>query len=645
MTPEHQPEGQPAKKGTFVKNLGQIAWRLYASASLVAAPIAVATAAEVFSGGAISRAVSRTINNFISPLPPKPDKPDFLVSEEGKRLWPSDYSLHSSLKQTIEAYESWQEFNQDSLQAMLELPQPEQVFKTFEQVNMNFIQEGAGIMQTAWLLGLTFDQVQIDSAQKHLWFNDMQFDLGNRFDRQLASTFLQTKIKLIDNNLLQTSVQEYVSSFQPPRELPIEAEQLSEDLEYLNWLKAHLPQIELQNDSIAFISRTEMVKIARLMQALDLMGLNVTESINWCGAFCVENGQARGTANPLAGKTNLDPEAGAQALAHEIAHLKFIHLLPKFTLIRGTIGQAKDEQRLQYITNYAMKVTWEDFADTFAYYVMRGDYFRSLLAELEAQDPQSYSVLKQKYDFIKREVAKGLEFTDSGKIRSIPKEQVQQEFAGILWNPKSRTLTVHPNTEAWPDKRTFTQNIPVLSSDREIQMLAVQVEIRPKNESAKGYQPPRYNVKISNPLLAERIELLPLMGDERISVEEVSPESVKELKVKGGWRTIQITPHQLKSDQLDELSFGLEGLTPIKKGQQRDVLDRIPEDIWSPKPPLFYVDKVTIFDEEPVITLDESGHENIAWWVDYVERFRSGEVLRYEALLPEGYIGEEVDPK
>lgn len=617
-----------------------VAWRSYLTASMIFTPAAsLAALGEILTQGGVSNAVTGILN----PPPPRPERPDFHVYEtENGTRFVGQALFESSIRESIEAYDAWQNFSQFTLQDALKRRQPEDVFQTLETININFIYEGVGILQSAKLVGLSSDQIQVDSKNQYLWLNDEGFDLGNRFDRLLAGTTIQSKIQLIDYNLQLAEAKESKKNYGlSPEEISVLSQELQEDLGYLTWLKKNLPNFELENDSVAFISKSEMVRIARLMQDLNLIKVEPPRRIKWCGAFCLENGKFSGIASPLTGRTELDPNANTKTLAHEIAHTKFNQLIPKFTLLRGRLGQAATDDRLSYITNYAMTNTMEDFAETFAYYVMHGDYFRDLLEELKVNDTKAYAALKQKYDFIKNEASEGLEFTDGGIVRNVKREQLQQEFAGISWNPRKRTLTIQPNPNSWPGKRYFAKEFPVLTEENEIKKVTVSLEIGP----SRSYDRFSYKLTIYHPELITNLSLQPQEGDDRVYVVNDYRGISKQLSDLGADESINFVPPKTEEpDKKTSIEIKVQSLSPIKSGQERKLILDIPKEDWDFEP-IFYIEKIEVVEGPQSIFNTQTQEWENTWRVRNVVKFPSGEVLTSYAWLPENALGEEVEPE
>lgn len=65
-----------------------------------------------------------------------------------------------------------------------------------------------------------------------------------------------------------------------------------------------------------------------------------------------------------------------------------------------------DASRLDFVSGYAMSDPYEDFAETYNYYLLHGEEFRNLKAHNDA--------LEQKYEFMKTVVFKGKEFSNDG---------------------------------------------------------------------------------------------------------------------------------------------------------------------------------------------------------------------------------------
>lgn len=67
----------------------------------------------------------------------------------------------------------------------------------------------------------------------------------------------------------------------------------------------------------------------------------------------------------------------------------------------------EDSSELDFVSGYAMSDPFEDFAETYAYYVLHGIEFRYLAIDNE--------VLQKKYDFMKKRVFKGEEYYNGGE--------------------------------------------------------------------------------------------------------------------------------------------------------------------------------------------------------------------------------------
>ncbi|MBI5151954.1 putative zinc-binding metallopeptidase [Candidatus Peregrinibacteria bacterium] len=69
--------------------------------------------------------------------------------------------------------------------------------------------------------------------------------------------------------------------------------------------------------------------------------------------------------------------------------------------------RAKETSKMDFVSIYAMTDPFEDFAETYAMYVLHGDQFKRMAA--------GNSALQEKYDFMKYDVFFGQEFNGSGQ--------------------------------------------------------------------------------------------------------------------------------------------------------------------------------------------------------------------------------------
>lgn len=71
----------------------------------------------------------------------------------------------------------------------------------------------------------------------------------------------------------------------------------------------------------------------------------------------------------------------------------------------------KEASKFDFVSGYAMSDPFEDFAESYAYYILHGSEFRKLT--------KSNKVLAQKYEFLKKEVFKGKEYYngDESKVK------------------------------------------------------------------------------------------------------------------------------------------------------------------------------------------------------------------------------------
>ncbi len=70
-----------------------------------------------------------------------------------------------------------------------------------------------------------------------------------------------------------------------------------------------------------------------------------------------------------------------------------------------------DSSELDFVTGYAMSDPFEDFAETFDFYILHGQEFRKIL--------NTSKVLKAKYDFLKIWIFEGKEFENGGNLYNL----------------------------------------------------------------------------------------------------------------------------------------------------------------------------------------------------------------------------------
>ena len=77
---------------------------------------------------------------------------------------------------------------------------------------------------------------------------------------------------------------------------------------------------------------------------------------------------------------------------------------------RDETKQKFTAQRADFVSGYAMSDPFEDFAESFNFYILHGADFRALATESSA--------LQKKYDFLKAEVFAGTEFESERAVRA-----------------------------------------------------------------------------------------------------------------------------------------------------------------------------------------------------------------------------------
>ncbi|GEM_PF-4717576 len=533
----------------------------------------------------------------------RPEKPQFVYNEE-HRIVPNDREFKELIHNSLGAYVQWENFGRNNLQKLLNDTQPQETAKLLEEVGKNFVLEGVNILRIAWLVGHIQDQVMVDFPQENLWINDYHFDLKNRFQWQLASAWIQTKVMRLEKQL---SI-DLKKKNEDIEEMPLEAENLGEELGMLEWLMVRNLDITMGEETFAFFPRDEMVMTARVFQAVDRLNLDVPRQVEWCAGECLRNIRGKdvivnedGTMKvERKGKTGGIPtfKEGVRlrnsnlvaSLVHEIGHLLSdkSSYLQRFVQIRGYEGVAPHiSERWKHVSLYAMADKQEDFAETFMNYMMDGEGFRALLAELKVRDPGSWQVLTAKYNFMKDEVWQGLEFAVEGRVFNMEMEAKEREFAGILWNVETRSVIVKPTPEVWPEKRRIFKNFPVLVDD-EIKNVVVDFRHDPKTNS--------YEVYVSPMGLVSKINLRPIGQDGRIAVRTDRYEfGLARFVEKGTQEDFEIVSGLTDFNRGWRLA--VESFSPIEIGQERKIFDN--ESKWSDRYVALRVDPRLVTDYDP----------------------------------------------
>ena len=86
--------------------------------------------------------------------------------------------------------------------------------------------------------------------------------------------------------------------------------------------------------------------------------------------------------------------------------VSFYNISWQTTTLRNDVSSRND-----FVSGYAMMDPFEDFAESYVYYILHGTTFRSMLP--------SSSILEKKYNFLKEEVFDGKEFSTGKSIQDI----------------------------------------------------------------------------------------------------------------------------------------------------------------------------------------------------------------------------------
>lgn len=519
------------------------------------------------------------INSIRNPILEGPEKPVFPMDREGRRIPEFDQDLIRNLQVALQAHQAL-EIQGGRLQTLLHTSQSNETVTILDQLGRSFIFQGANVLQTAWLLGHTEDKAFIDPKGENLWINDNYYSLKNRFEMQLASAWIQTKLSIIHSNLKINSL----NKDEDIDELSASLNNLQEELEVLTWFRQRSPSIFFGEESFAFFAREEMVKMARIFKAVDNLGFGLP-TLDWCQKIdCIKRHGRAGGYFRAPNQLILENTIPARAAAHEAGHWvnRQNDLLNRYEIVRGVSGKVDlPEERLKHVTEYAMTNEDEDFASTFEEFLLNGDYFRSLLTELQVSAPHAWQALQRKYDFMKNEVFRGREFSQNGKPRIPVFEAREQEFSGIYWSAQNRTLEIRPNPNVWSGKRKIFKQFPVLQGTV-IQTIGIDLELFLR--SAK------YNINLMNPDLVNEIFVSPLPGNDRVQVNAVGlsfpadkrSEDFNDLKRQiedGNAFLKRISPG---STGLNSLTLEARSFLPIALGQSRVIRDN--DFQWSQAP-------------------------------------------------------------
>lgn len=465
-----------------------------------------------------------------------------------------DSGLLDIIHKSVESSEAWQNYSQISLQPLLEKRQSHNVISTFEQMQKGSLINGVNLLQTSWLIGQNEDEITSSPDLTYLWINHVPYNLQNRFELQLANSWVYTKLQYLDKKLSL--------SLNRVREEDIalnsyQKDTFEEEARLLEWLRAQNPNIVLQEGSFAFFPQYEMVNMARTFKAVTEHGYSLPNKIEWCGSRCLDKYGAEGLARPFLNMAEFNNESSPRTVAHEVGHLLSMKdgLVLKFATTRGVISQDSPDNKLRYVSPYAMTLFSEDFAETFAEYVMFGEQFRMKLEELRLHRPQDYQILRNKYDFIKQEVFYGTEFTLSARELNPDQDEKKQYFPGIYWSADKRTLEIHPDPNEFSGQSYWTRNIPILVEDH-FEDIGVTLIYYPAQDN--------YEVRIGNAKRISAVTLRPLGKDSQASIEKFSYQGKgSETKFKDGRVNIDM------SIVGDYISLKVDSLSRVEPGQIR----------------------------------------------------------------------------
>ncbi|MBI2599564.1 hypothetical protein HYW43_01435 [Candidatus Daviesbacteria bacterium] len=623
---------RPRTYSRFLRTTGSVAQVLVFYGSIVVISGTSSILSDVaFNSFGLSRAIENALDNMRYPRPTEPQLP---VSEDGERTVLTDATISELIRGTISAYDSWANAGHD-LQSLLTSRQPEALVKLVNQIGTNFLIEGVGTLQTAQIAGLSSDKLNFDAAQNALWINGEGYNLNRGQEKHLAGVWIQTRAIQLESQIKLRNLKEG----EDVNEIPLFIQDLSSDLETLQWLKKQNFPIDIEQDSFGFFPRLEMVRVGRILKAVNELMPDLANQIRWCDSICIKDdpkqtGRIIGTATYQEQRIVLNNSAGAYALAHELGHLlQFRKLLfQSFEQIRGEDGQAVEEHKLRYLSKHAMENGDEDFATTFADYLARGEDFRLKLRALHVYSPEDWQFLQAKYNFMQDVVFGGLEFTNEATAKD-EKYQKDQAFAGITWDPENgNTIAVQPNPVAWPEKKFVYREFPVFNQDG----LAAAVVVGYSYDSKTGV----YNVNISDPKLVDKIVFRPILGKERVLVTPQQQELSN--RIDPG-----VLPTQVINlgTNLGAASFKVESLDGIRPG----FWEIVDNDVEYQGVPIR--EKAGSETNNPVVTILNSGNpvqatglweEKFYRYTGKVERFWQVKVGDKKGWVSERWLGKEV---
>ncbi len=624
-----------------------------AIAQIAAVAVSGLSLVEFLSDGGISWQTARYLDN----LRPRPTEP--VWPGEKDQVLEDNHQFRAQLLDAIEGYRKLVDGYGNNLQWMMEQLQPQQAISAIDKINQNSLAQGASVLELAWLFGASYDRASIDWRANTLSVGDQTYNLGNKFEQQLARSLIDSRIRLLGGRLsllqLDSQEQETGQSSQTKAQrvrLTDEADQFKQEIELLSWLKRSRPPIQMSADSFAFFPRSNMVTIARTFKVLkEHNWWDVVRRVRWCGVDCVGGDQTTGTANHFYQSISLENTQQAGGLAHEVGHLISAKdgdkLLKEWSAVRGYAETAPPEDRLKHVSQYAMKNVKEDFAETFQAYLFSGDIFRGMITELKASKPELAQALERKYQFMKEQVFSGEEFSFGAKPRNYDQEAKVAFYTGFSWDAAKHVLGFKPNInpEIFPDGSRITLRFPILSGDD------TAYDVVFVNFTYDEFTR-RYTVILANRGLISGVTLEPITGDERIMVSTVN-SSGREVSL----HILPALRFTVTEDVFQRLDYKLniQSITKIEKGQKRYVrdqtYDRIPtrSDPATIEPAAFgiYDGEVIEIVGGPISAFYSYLGQEVSWWevarsLKYYDHNTELKTSYQRTWLAETWIGREL---
>lgn len=515
---------------------------LYYSAVIAPTLASAITVAEVLSKGGLSSGIGRLVDEHFGSSPSETTSEiTFPVDQEGQRQLIYDEGLKRVLAASLKSSEEWQLYSQLQLQRLLESKQPTEAIEALMQMARNSVMGNVNLIQTARLLKYIPDRVDISSDYSTLRINQQNYDLKNQFHLQLANSWVHTRMMYLDQKILADT------NRVPEEEREITKERLTyldNEAKLLEWFRALNPQIVFREGSFVFFSQWEMVNMAKVFKVVAEQGYRIPDKFEWCASQCLDRYAANtiGVALTQENRAELKNTAKTETIAHEIAHLVAANegLIARYTALRGFYGPDPIPNRLKYTSDYAMTSAHEDFAETFASYVISGEHFRRKLDQLRLHNPEAYAALNQKYDFMRNVVFKGVEFSSFAIRRDPDLEKKESDLTGIrLFPEQGNAIVIQPD----PGLKISFEVFPILVGDR-FENVFVSRNIM-YYKDYKGEESHSYRVDIfPSGKHISKVTLLPLVGDKKVMSS--SPGKLPSNGVEG----IEINTQEAKSTYL-----------------------------------------------------------------------------------------------